>query len=107
MQSLFRTTWFATDNQFHIGSLFICFMQCLFFSAIIPSIAHIIGSYYLASIPLFAFVAFTFSSITHQFVFSSVSVDFLSSDKLPLQIHLPFSGAHIIEICSYFGCSLY
>ncbi|KXG32745.1 hypothetical protein SORBI_3003G192500 [Sorghum bicolor] len=43
----FRITWFATDNQFHIGSLFICFMQCLFLSAIIPSIAHLIGSYFL------------------------------------------------------------
>jgi len=30
----FRTTWFATDNQLHIGSLFICFIQCFFFYAI-------------------------------------------------------------------------
>jgi len=91
----FRTTWFATDNQLHIGSLFICFIQCFFFYAInypfhaisvselsgllqttnstlvlysfalcsvcffmlliIPFIAHLIGSYHTASIPLCAF----------------------------------------------------
>ena len=53
----FRTTWFATDNQFHIGSLFICFMQCLFFFMllIIPFISHLIGSYHTASIRLCAF----------------------------------------------------
>jgi hypothetical protein len=73
---------FPTDNQFHIGSLFICLIalcSVCSFSALIPFIAHLIGGSYLARIPLCTLFIFTFRSILHHLfpvftfqVFSSI-----------------------------------